>query len=73
MAIKIIKNVYKDPYTEVIIENTNVYRKSTGQNIRGYGWAKRIKTDEYNEKVGFEIALLRAKENMRETIYKLGG
>lgn len=66
--MKVVKSEYKDPVSKVVVESDVFYNKATGKPIRGYGQAKRLPGDEISERVGIEIALLKAKQDLKAKI-----
>lgn len=64
MKYNVLVHSYLDPWTYVKIRE-EVLVKGRPRGFTGEGFARRRAEDKPNEQVGFELALIRARENVR--------
>jgi hypothetical protein len=65
MMIKVVYNNYNEETGRTVVKIINTdYKNDDGVFFEGYGESLCSSKDEPNERIGFEVALVRAKENL---------
>lgn len=72
LPYEIVQHTYADPWTHVLIRERTRIGKQTFT-LMGEGFARRSSTDAPNRQVGFEVALVRAREQVRQRRKKMKG